>query len=142
LGKFLAQKHPGETLALGPLGKISFFSDSYVMDMMGLADPVIAHLPVATTHFEPGHIKFDPDYILSRRPALIVAEAMGGRDLGLGLTQAKYEAAGYHLAYLANTRRPPPAPPIIAVDGLDPLVVANLIANGYDYAVLAKNQPR
>jgi hypothetical protein len=139
LGKFLGEKYPGRTMAIGPLGKISFFSDLYAMDMLGLADPVIAHMPTITNQYEPGHIKFNPDYILSRKPDLIVAECIVTRDLGLGLTRAKYEQAGYHLEYLANTRRPPPAQRIVAVAGLDPLVVSNLITEGYDYAVLAKN---
>ena len=29
------------------------------MDMMGLADPVIAHMPAVTDYYEPGHIKFN-----------------------------------------------------------------------------------
>ncbi len=64
-------------------------------------------MPVATDHYEPGHIKFNPDYTLSLRPDLIVLEIFPNRDMGLGMTRAKYEGAGYHLEYLVDTRRPP-----------------------------------
>jgi hypothetical protein len=139
LGKFLGDNYQGRTLAVEPLGKIPFFSDLYTMDMLGLADPVIAHMPVATGHYEPGHIKFNPDYTLSRRPDLIVLEIFTNRDLGLGMTRAKYEGAGYHLEYLVDTRRPPRPQRLLAVRGLSETAVAGLIADGYDYAVAARN---
>ena len=58
-------------------------------------------------HYEPGHIKFNPDYSLSLRPDLIVLEIFPNRDMGLGMSRAKYEGAGYHLEYLVDTRRRP-----------------------------------
>lgn len=140
LGKFLGDNYQGRTLAVEPLGKIPFFSDLYTMDMLGLADPVIAHMPVATgSFFEPGHIKFNADYTLSRRPDLMVVEIFPNRDMGLGMTRAKYEGAGYHLEYLADTRRPPGPQRLVAVRGLSDAVVTRLIADGYDYAVAARN---
>lgn len=139
LGKFLGDNYPGRTLAIGPLGKIPFFSDLYTMDMLGLADPVIAHMPVATDTYEPGHIKFNSDYTLSRRPELIVLEISPNRDMGLGMTRTKYEGAGYHLEYLVDTRRPPSPQRILAVRGLSEAAMSGLIANGYDYAVAIRN---
>jgi hypothetical protein len=59
--------------------------------------------------------------------------------MGLGMTRAKYEEAGYHLEYLVDTRRPPRSPHILAVRGLSESAVAGLIADGYDYAVAARN---
>jgi len=138
LGKFLGENYKGRTLAVGPLGKIPFFSDLYTMDMLGLADPVIAHMPVATDHFEPGHIKFNPDYILSRRPDLLVLEIFPNRDMGLGMTRAKYESAGYHLEYLVDTHRPPRAQRIVTIGGLSEAAIGGLIAGGYDYGVAVK----
>ena len=142
LGKFLGQTYPGRILAIGPLGKIPFFSGLYAEDMMGLADPVIAHMPVATDHYEPGHIKFNPDYSLSLRPDLIVLEISANRDMGLGMTRAKYEGAGYHLEYLVDTTLRSRSPRIVGVRGLSEMTVAGLIADGYDYAVATRNDLR
>jgi hypothetical protein len=96
-------------------------------------------MPVATDHYEPGHIKFNADYSLSLRPDLIVLEIFPNRDLGLGMTRAKYEGAGYHLEYLVDTRRPPSPQRVVAVRGLSEREVAGLIADGYGYAVAARN---
>ena len=139
LGKFVGANYPGRILAIGPLGKIPFFSGLYSEDMMGLADPVIAHMPVATEHYEPGHIKFNPDYSLSLRPDLIILEIFPNRDMGLGMSRAKYEGAGYHLEYLVDTRRPPSPQRIVPVRGLNDSAIGGMISEGYDYAVAVRN---
>lgn len=139
LGKFLGDKYPGRTLAVEALGKIPYFSGLYAMDMMGLADPVIAHMPAVTGYYEPGHIKFNADYTLSRRPELIVLEISPNRDMGLGMTRSKYEGAGYRLEYLVDTRRSPSPERILPVRGMSDAAVAGLIADGYDYAVAARD---
>jgi len=139
-GKFLGEKYPGKTLAVGALGKMPFFSGLYAIDMLGLADPVIAHLPAASSGFEPGHLKFDPDYILSRRPDLIALSIFPSRDLAFGLSREKYERAGYHLEYLVDTRRPPHAGQhIVEVESLDETTVRSLIVDGFNDAVLVRN---
>jgi hypothetical protein len=139
-GKFLGEKYPGKTLAVGALGKMPFFSGLYTIDMLGLADPVIAHMPVANRVFQPGHLKFDADYTLSRKPDLIALSIFPSRDLAFGLSRAKYERAGYHLEYLVDARRPPhPGQHLVEVGGLDEGTVRNLILNGFDEAVLVKN---
>lgn len=138
-GQFLREKYPGKTLALGALGKMPFFSGLYTFDMLGLADPVIAHLPASNSAFEPGHLKFDPDYTLSRKPDLIALSIFSNRDLAFGLTREKYERAGYHLEYLVDTRRPPhPGPHILEAGSLDEATVRQFIVDGFDYAVLVK----
>ena len=65
-----------------------------------------------------------PDYTLSRRPDLIVLEIFPNRDMGLGMTRAKYEGAGYHLEYVVDTRRPPRPQRILPVRGLNDAAVA------------------
>jgi hypothetical protein len=55
------------------------------------------------------------------------------------MTRAKYEGAGYHLEYLVDTRRPPRPQRLLAVRGLSDTAVIGLIADGYDYAVAARN---
>jgi hypothetical protein len=139
-GKFLGEKYPGKTLAVAALGKMPFFSRLYAQDMMGLVDPVIAHLPASSGFFEPGHFKFDPDYTLSRRPDLIALSIYPNRDLAFGLSREKYERAGYHLVYLVDTGRPPhPGPHILEVGSLDETSVHSLIDAGYDLAILVKD---
>jgi hypothetical protein len=139
-GKFLGEKYPGRTLAVTALGKMPFFSDLYAQDMMGLADPVIAHLPASSAFFRPGHIKFDPDYTLSRRPDLIADTIFPNWDLAFGLSWAKYVRAGYHVEYLVDTRRPPrPGPHILEVGSLDKASIRSLIVDGFDLAILVKN---
>jgi hypothetical protein len=139
-GKFLGEKYPGKTLAVEALGKMPFFSGLYTQDMLGLADPVIAHLPASSDLYMPGHLKFDPDYTLSRRPDVIALHIYPDRDLAFGLSRAKYELAGYHLEYLVDTGRSlHPGPHILEVGRLDASSVYRLIVEGFDLAILAKN---
>jgi len=139
-GKFLGERYPGRTVAVVGLGKIPFFSGLYTHDILGLADPVIAHLPATSAFFRPGHLKFDPDYTLSRRPDLIANQIFPNRDLAFGLYRAKYERAGYHLEYLVDTGRPPHSGPhILEVGSLDETSVRGLIVAGFDLAILVKN---
>jgi hypothetical protein len=139
VGRFLRGKYPGRTLAAGAIGKIPFFSGLYTIDMLGLATPAIAHGHVAADHFEPGHIKYDPDYVLSRRPDILVDQIGLNRNLSFGLTRDKYLPAGYHVSYLVNTLRPPAGPPIVDVRGIDDAAVDRLIVQGYDFAILARD---
>jgi hypothetical protein len=139
-GKFLGEKYPGRTLAVAALGKMPFFSRLFAHDILGLADPVIAHLPVSSGFFVPGHLKFDPDYTLSRRPDVIALSISPNRDLVWGLSRAKYERAGYHLEYLVDTGRPPhPGPHILQVGSLDENSVYRFVVDGFDLAILVKN---
>ena len=139
VGKFLGAGYPGRTVAVLPLGKIPFFSGLYAQDMLGLADPVIAHMPAIPGHFEPGHNKFNPGYSLSRHPDLIVDEISPNLDMGLGMTRARYMGAGYHLEYLVDTRRPPRGQPIVPVAGLHAEAISALVAQGFDYAIAARD---
>jgi hypothetical protein len=139
-GKFLGEKYPGRTLAVAALGKMPFFSGLYSQDVLGLADPVIAHLPASSGFFMPGHLKFDPDYTLSRKPDLIALSIFPNRDMEWGFFRAKYERAGYHLEYLVDTGRPPhPGPHVQEVGTLDETSVHSLIVAGFDLAILVKN---
>ena len=137
-GKFLGTNLPGKVLATGALGKICFFSDLKTQDMLGLTDPVLAHRPVAALGFSPGHMKFDPDYTLSRKPDLIADGARPTLDLFYDLTREKYEKAGYQIRYLIDTKGNPSGQHILDVKGLDYAAMQQLVAQGYDFAVLAR----
>ncbi len=138
LGKFLAREYPHHSLATGGIGKIPYFSDAYTLDMLGIADPVIAHEPVAASTFFPGHSKFDADYILSRKPDLLVGWIQPDGNMILGFTKTKYQAAGYQLKYLAYMRRRSPPASIIAASGISGAELRRKVEAGYQYAVLAR----
>jgi arabinofuranosyltransferase len=137
-GKFLGKNSPGKTLATGALGKIPFFSNLYTEDMLGLADPVLAHRPVAARRFDPGELKFDPDYTLSRHPDLIANWITPSLDTSYGLTRAKYEKAGYRIGFLVATGGSAPAQSIVSVGGLADATIRQWIAQGYNFAILVR----
>jgi arabinofuranosyltransferase len=59
-------------IALQPAGYIPFYSQRFSLDMLGLNDTHIAHLPIKMGSGKAGHEKWDGDYILSRRPEIII----------------------------------------------------------------------
>lgn len=63
-----------DTIAVVPIGAIGYHSNRYVIDMVGIVDPVIAHQPfdpAYSTSWRPGHDKGDGFYILERQPDYI-----------------------------------------------------------------------
>lgn len=141
LGKFLGRNYAGKTLAAEPAGKLPYFSGLRTIDMLGANDEHIAHKKIKEVdHFVPGHIKFDPDYVLSRKPDIIVAWAMLNPDIDLytGLTREKYERAGYFIRYVVNNKRDSSDSNIIDVKNLDRTRIAQLISKGYKWIVLER----
>ncbi len=63
---------PTTTIALIPAGTIPYVSQLPAIDMLGLNDEHIAHrdLPLGAT--SAGHEKYDTDYVLDRRPEIII----------------------------------------------------------------------
>jgi len=59
-------------IATIPIGALGYFSDRPIVDLMGLADVHIAHLPVATGERNVGHEKFDYKYVLDEEPDVIM----------------------------------------------------------------------
>ena len=143
LGRFLAEEHPGQSVAVDAAGKIAYFSGLYTIDMLGLADTHVAHLN--TPFVFPGHSKSDARYVLRRKPDLIAAFIDHGLHLGWGLAQEHYEAAGYRLRYLVNTSRQSARAygwsDILDVSGLTEPEVLRRIRAGYGYAVLERTRP-
>ncbi len=72
-GRWLRQHVPSGTwLAAEPVGALGWYSELPIVDMLGVNDAHIAHLPSARLgRSTAGHEKRDFDYVLSRRPALI-----------------------------------------------------------------------
>lgn len=142
LGRYLATHHPGATVAVDAAGKIPYFSGLRAIDMLGLNDRHIARRPASRGGV--GHGKFDPDYVLSRRPDLIATwiESRGGAlDLAFGLDESRYVAAGYAPRYLVNTERiGRPGADVIDVGDWRRDEIHARIEEGYTYAVLQRIQ--
>lgn len=137
LGRHLTQdRYSGRLLAVDAAGKIPFYSGLPVVDMLGLNDAHIAHLPAG--YFEAGHNKYDPDYVLARRPDLIADWVDPRLDLRFGLSREKYEAAGFGLDFLVFTRKEAPPEPLVDARGLDRDSVVLLVRRGYRYALLSR----
>lgn len=75
---FRANAYPDATIAVIPAGAIPYFSKLRAIDMLGLNDATIAHrdMPGLGSGL-PGHEKFDVDYVLSRRPGIILLGVYG-----------------------------------------------------------------
>jgi arabinofuranosyltransferase len=79
IGAWLRDHAPRDaTIAVIPAGAIPFVSKLRTIDMLGLNDATIAHrdLPQLGSGL-PGHEKFDVDYVLSRRPDVILLGVYG-----------------------------------------------------------------
>ncbi len=73
LGKYFKARLPKDhQIAAIPIGALGFWSDRYILDMLGLIDLHIAHKEMKTGKGVIGHEKYDTEYILSRRPHLIL----------------------------------------------------------------------
>jgi hypothetical protein len=142
LGRHLATHHPGATVAVDAAGKIPYFSGLPAIDMLGLNDRHIARQPGSRGGV--GHGKFDPDYVLGRRPDLIATwiEVHGGAlDLAFGLDESRYVAAGYGPRYLVNTERiGRPGADVIDVGDWRRDEISARIEAGYTYAVLERRR--
>ena len=136
LGKYLAQKHAGATLAIDAAGKVPFYSRFSTVDMLGLNDRHIGHIPAS--FFEAGHNKYDPDYVLKQHPDLISAWGKGDLNLFWGMSKDKYRPEGYVVKYVVNTSAEKKAKNIVDVSGMNEAEVRALFYEGYEYFVIAR----
>jgi arabinofuranosyltransferase len=85
MGKWLRQNVPADTyIGVDAAGQIPYYAGLRTLDMFGVNDEHTAHLDVEDMgQGVPGHEKFDFDYIMWRRPDLIVATAafLDGSDI-------------------------------------------------------------
>jgi hypothetical protein len=134
LGKYLGRNHPQATLAIDAAGKVPYFSKLYTIDMLGLNDLHIAHLP--SSFFQLAHNKYDPDYVLSQRPQFIAAWGFPNRDMRHGMIRSKYEEQGYVLKYMVNSNNTSKDRNIIDVEHASELEYKSLYEEGYVYFML------
>ncbi|NJK79786.1 MAG: hypothetical protein HC914_07750 [Chloroflexaceae bacterium] len=73
IGRWLNQNTPPQTLiAAAAAGAMPYYAERPTIDVLGLNDEHIAHLPAATINIDKaGHQKTDPDYVLARQPDII-----------------------------------------------------------------------
>jgi arabinofuranosyltransferase len=102
LGRWIHQNTSPETrIAVGDAGAIPYYARRHTIDIMGLNDPHIAHLPGRLGR------RIDTDYILSQKPDLIIllSEVAPPADFK-GLTpidQALYEAVIRRQEYILHS---------------------------------------
>jgi arabinofuranosyltransferase len=73
-GKWLKMNTDPETIiAVGPAGKIPYYSELYTIDMWGLNNEYIAK--TSSKRLQAGHKKFDFEYVLSLNPEFIIGYA-------------------------------------------------------------------
>jgi hypothetical protein len=62
-----------DSLAAVPIGAVSYYSELYVYDMLGLTNKHIARLEIPQTEMGwTGHEKHDGQYILSQKPTYLL----------------------------------------------------------------------
>lgn len=138
LGRHLSRTHRGATLATGAAGKLPYFSGLRTLDMSGLTDAHIAHVPANPGLKVPGHNKRDIGYVLGRRPRLIAGWFDHDLAMVLEMSRDDYEAAGYRLRFLVNTLQEPQKPNLIDVSGMSGEEIAKIVTNGYGFGVLER----
>jgi hypothetical protein len=80
-GEFLHDRYPPDTLvALNPAGIIPYYSELPIIDMLGLNDVHIAHRGRRAPEMLFGHQMGDGDYVLGRKPDIILFGAALGRN--------------------------------------------------------------
>ena len=89
-GKWLKMNVAANTvIAVGPAGKIPYYSELYTIDMWGLNNDYIAK--TSSKRLQAGHKKFDIDYVLSLNPEFIIGYA-GFTDADIAPRYEKFNA--------------------------------------------------
>jgi hypothetical protein len=73
IGRWLRDTMPQNTsIAVIPAGAIPYESQLVTIDMLGINDEHIAHRDLPLGEFGAGHEKYDTEYVLDRRPDIIL----------------------------------------------------------------------
>jgi arabinofuranosyltransferase len=114
MGKWIAANTPPEaTIATDAAGLVPFYSQRTTIDMFGLTDLHIAHLPLPLTADSiVAHEKYDPGYVLERGPDYIFSSWLDtqGNAVSAGLSSVEPEfSARYELIAVAKVRNGAPS---------------------------------
>jgi hypothetical protein len=139
LGEHLRDHEPGRTLAIDAAGMAPFFSQLPAIDMLGLCDRHIARTPIHG-RFWAGHNKYDPEYVLSRKPDLIASLMNEDFVMAAGLGW-KWRDHGYRPKYLCSRfdQTPPHLPKVIDIGEKTDEEILRLYLLGYDYLVVKRS---
>jgi arabinofuranosyltransferase len=100
LGRWIGPHTPvAAVLATGGAGIVPYYSRRFTIDMYGLADLHVGHMsPLAVGYKQVAHEKFDPAYVLDRKPDLLLtAVDRTGTPRTAGLARVKDRVwACYH----------------------------------------------
>lgn len=137
-GKYFGEEYEGKVLAVDAAGKIPYASGLFVIDTMGLNDPEIAHRP-ASLDFVPGHNKTDMQYVLDRKPDVLVGNMEFNKpEFVLGPTRDMYEPE-YKLTKLLRIRPAEEDEPMIIPFNEDrEESIGQLQFRGYTYGILER----
>lgn len=139
LGQWLGETLPANaTVATGATGAMAYYSNRVTYDMYGLTDRHIAHLrALSAGGGPPAHEKYDPAYILAKRPDVIISTDVdpAGTPVSAGLASVTREMeACYRLKVVVRSRRGAPSPPEAWIVGTE-TYSRELFEKGYRTAV-------
>jgi len=137
LGLFLKEIPKDYILAIDAAGKVPFYSQLQIIDMLGLNNKNIGKKNDSSKSFSVGHNKFDPDYVISKKPHLIAAWINSEQDMFWDLYRFRYEK-DYILKYIVNSTRQSKEVNIHNITKMSKKDVKNLILQGYNYGVLMR----
>jgi arabinofuranosyltransferase len=92
LGRWIGPHTPAAAvLATGGAGIVPYYSRRFTIDMYGLADLHVGHMsPLAIGYKQVAHEKFDPAYVLDRKPDLLITGVdRAGTPRTAGLARVK-----------------------------------------------------
>ncbi len=74
VGRALGRRFQGESIVLGGIGAVGYYSGLRVFDLFGLVNPEVARLDAPPVRASPGHDRrVDPEFFLSSRPSFLGA---------------------------------------------------------------------
>jgi hypothetical protein len=144
LGTWLKDRIPPQAvIATGAAGLVPYLTGRPTIDMYGLTDERIAHLPpLRRGHRAVAHEKFAPHDVLDRRPDLLITRvSREGRPLSAGLARAaRRVAVCYRPWLLLKVREGPPVDGrwVVEVEAFTP----ELFDAGYRHGVLTRRTGR
>ena len=137
LGERLAEGDPTRVIAIDAAGKVPFFSQLPTIDMLGLCDAHIGHSPIRGPFFA-GHSKFDPDYVLGRRPDLLASTL--DEDLRMAFGIGTRWRGEFSPRWLCSRFEQLPAglAAVVEVTGESEERIRDYLRMGYDYVVMER----
>lgn len=71
---------PGDSIVLGAIGAVGYFSNLYIYDRFGLINREVSRMPVGNTMHSPGHdSRVPPNYFLRYKPTYLQADYYKGK---------------------------------------------------------------